>query len=269
MPVDRPPSKASWQRPASPMFYPAWRQVTAQARHPVPRPPWTCRHRPSTCSSRPRRPASTSTSTTTSVGRCAWIAGCPRGQFPGRLRLCGRDRGCRRGAAGCPGAARGPYLSWLLGSGPGCRGVLDPLRQARGVLPGGQDHHGGRGDPNFADVQDLEQLPEHLLHELENFFDVYKMLEPGTSPTPDGYEGPRGRRPGGRGRSEPGRPVSGIPVSRLNHKSADALIDPANRPRPDTTVVGLVLVVVRSRTRSFRSHLVRADQVTAARLSPR
>ena len=45
------------------------------------------------------------------------------------------------------------------------------------------------GDPNFQEVQDLDQLPEHLLAELENFFDVYKKLEPGTSPAPDGYEG--------------------------------------------------------------------------------
>jgi inorganic pyrophosphatase len=45
------------------------------------------------------------------------------------------------------------------------------------------------GDPNFEEVQDLDQLPEHLLRELENFFDIYKMLEPGTSPAPDGYEG--------------------------------------------------------------------------------
>ena len=45
------------------------------------------------------------------------------------------------------------------------------------------------GDPNFQEVRDLEQLPEHLLRELENFFDVDKMLEPGTSPAPDGYEG--------------------------------------------------------------------------------
>jgi hypothetical protein len=41
-------------------------------------------------------------------------------------------------------------------------------------------------------------------------------------------------------------------MSRRKRKSADALIDPANRPRPDTTVVGLVLVVVQSQTRSFR-----------------
>jgi inorganic pyrophosphatase len=45
------------------------------------------------------------------------------------------------------------------------------------------------GDPNFEEVHDLDQLPDHLLSELENFFDVYKMLEPGTSPVPDGYEG--------------------------------------------------------------------------------
>jgi inorganic pyrophosphatase len=45
------------------------------------------------------------------------------------------------------------------------------------------------GDPNFDDIEDLDQLPEHLLRELENVFDVYKLLEPGTSPAPDGYEG--------------------------------------------------------------------------------
>jgi inorganic pyrophosphatase len=45
------------------------------------------------------------------------------------------------------------------------------------------------GDPNFEEVENLDQLPKHLLCELENFFDVYKMLEPGTSPAPDGDEG--------------------------------------------------------------------------------
>ena len=38
-------------------------------------------------------------------------------------------------------------------------------------------------------VSDLADLPRHLLDEIEHFFDVYKMLEPGTSPAPDGYEG--------------------------------------------------------------------------------
>jgi hypothetical protein len=40
------------------------------------------------------------------------------------------------------------------------------------------------GEPNFDQIQDLDQLPEHLLAELENFFDVYKMLEPGASRPP-------------------------------------------------------------------------------------
>jgi Inorganic pyrophosphatase len=40
------------------------------------------------------------------------------------------------------------------------------------------------GEPNFDQIQDLDQLPEHLLAELENFFDVYKMLEPRASRPP-------------------------------------------------------------------------------------
>lgn len=34
------------------------------------------------------------------------------------------------------------------------------------------------GDPNFDEVQDLDQFPEHLLRELQNFFDVDRMLKP-------------------------------------------------------------------------------------------
>jgi inorganic pyrophosphatase len=45
------------------------------------------------------------------------------------------------------------------------------------------------GDPNFDGVQDLDQLPEHLLAELENFFDVYKMLEPDKDTHTRGWEG--------------------------------------------------------------------------------
>jgi hypothetical protein len=40
------------------------------------------------------------------------------------------------------------------------------------------------GEPNFDQIQDLDQLPEHLLAELENFFDVSKTLEPGASRPP-------------------------------------------------------------------------------------
>src|SRR5271166_5504862 len=34
-------------------------------------------------------------------------------------------------------------------------------------------------DPNYDRVRDLEDLPDHLLREIEHFFSIYKDLEPG------------------------------------------------------------------------------------------
>ena len=45
------------------------------------------------------------------------------------------------------------------------------------------------GDPRWDPVDDLDQLPRHLLDEIEHFFDVYKMLEPDKSSATRGYEG--------------------------------------------------------------------------------
>ncbi|HWC10393.1 MAG TPA: inorganic diphosphatase [Acidimicrobiales bacterium] len=45
------------------------------------------------------------------------------------------------------------------------------------------------GDPTWDDVHDLPELPDHLRDEISHFFDVYKVLEPGRTPRPDGYEG--------------------------------------------------------------------------------
>jgi inorganic pyrophosphatase len=45
------------------------------------------------------------------------------------------------------------------------------------------------GDPFQDDVADLADLPEHLLREIQHFFDVYKMLEPGKTSSTRGYEG--------------------------------------------------------------------------------
>ena len=45
------------------------------------------------------------------------------------------------------------------------------------------------GDPNFTTVTDLDQLPPHLLAEIEHFFAVYKALEPGKDTSIGGYEG--------------------------------------------------------------------------------
>jgi inorganic pyrophosphatase len=45
------------------------------------------------------------------------------------------------------------------------------------------------GDPTWDEVEDIEELPDHLRDEISHFFDVYKDLEPGRTPEPAGYEG--------------------------------------------------------------------------------
>jgi len=45
------------------------------------------------------------------------------------------------------------------------------------------------GDPDFERVRGLEDLPRHLLEEIEHFFDIYKDLEPGKSSSTAGFEG--------------------------------------------------------------------------------
>ena len=45
------------------------------------------------------------------------------------------------------------------------------------------------GDPDYERVQELSDLPKHLLDEIEHFFNVYKDLEPGKSTLTAGFEG--------------------------------------------------------------------------------
>ena len=45
------------------------------------------------------------------------------------------------------------------------------------------------GDPDWEDVADLDDLRAHVLEEIAHFFDVYRTLEPGTPPRPDGHDG--------------------------------------------------------------------------------
>lgn len=62
-------------------------------------------------------------------------------------------------------------------------------------------------DPTWAAVNDLEDLPEHLIDELSHFFDVYKQLEPSRTPTVDGFDGAEAARraiSAGRERRRPG-----------------------------------------------------------------
>ena len=44
-------------------------------------------------------------------------------------------------------------------------------------------------DPRWEQYQDMHDLPEHLLDEIGNFFDVYKLLEPGKGSETRGWEG--------------------------------------------------------------------------------
>ena len=46
------------------------------------------------------------------------------------------------------------------------------------------------GDVRWDHVSDLADLPDHLVHEIIHFFDVYKDLEPGKTMTTRGSEGP-------------------------------------------------------------------------------
>ena len=44
-------------------------------------------------------------------------------------------------------------------------------------------------DPRWSHVQDMDDLPPHLLEEIGHFFDVYKALEPGKGTETRGWEG--------------------------------------------------------------------------------
>ena len=43
-------------------------------------------------------------------------------------------------------------------------------------------------DPTWDKIHELAELPDHLLDEIKQFFEVYKTLEPSRSPRPAGYE---------------------------------------------------------------------------------
>jgi inorganic pyrophosphatase len=45
------------------------------------------------------------------------------------------------------------------------------------------------GDPDYAQVRRLDDLPAHFLDEIQHFFDIYKDLEPGKTSSTAGFEG--------------------------------------------------------------------------------
>jgi inorganic pyrophosphatase len=45
------------------------------------------------------------------------------------------------------------------------------------------------GDPAYAEVHDVDDLPPHVTEEIGQFFEVYKGLDKGSSSTDEGREG--------------------------------------------------------------------------------
>ncbi len=44
-------------------------------------------------------------------------------------------------------------------------------------------------DPSYKDIQDINDLPQHTLNKIKNFFETYKMLEPNKWVKVTGFEG--------------------------------------------------------------------------------
>ena len=44
-------------------------------------------------------------------------------------------------------------------------------------------------DPRWKDIDDLDAVPPFMLQEIENFFEIYKTLEPGKSTDTGGWQG--------------------------------------------------------------------------------
>jgi inorganic pyrophosphatase len=44
-------------------------------------------------------------------------------------------------------------------------------------------------DPTYKDIRDIDDLPEHTLNKIKNFFETYKMLEPNKWVKVTGFEG--------------------------------------------------------------------------------
>ncbi len=74
---------------------------------------------------------------------------------------------------------------------PGCHVRARPV----GVLLA-RDEHGEdakilcvtASDPRQAEIEDLSDLPAHLLEEIAHFFEIYKAIEPGKGMTPAGWQ---------------------------------------------------------------------------------
>lgn len=102
------------------------------------------------------------------------------------------DYGHVPGTSGADGEALDAMILTATGTFPGCWVRARPIgvfwitydgeREAKIVtVPD--------GDPDWADVEDVSDLPEHRREEISHFLDVYKDLDAGRTPSAAGYEG--------------------------------------------------------------------------------
>ncbi len=73
---------------------------------------------------------------------------------------------------------------------PGCRVRVRPVGVLIMADEKGRDEKIlaiPEADPRFADIRDLSDLPHHWLREIENFFTIYKQLEPDKATTVAGW----------------------------------------------------------------------------------
>jgi len=77
---------------------------------------------------------------------------------------------------------------------PGCKIKVRPI----GILlmedEAGVDHKivavpSAKIDPRFKEIEDVKDIPEHLRKEIQEFFEIYKRLEPGKFVKVTGWEG--------------------------------------------------------------------------------
>ena len=105
---------------------------------------------------------------------------------------CSRQRSIRSNTLGEDGDPL-DALVWLgQPTFPGCHVYVRPV-----AVFWMEDEAGGDAkvlcvpshDPRFKNYVDIEDLPEHMLDEVGNFFETYKLLEPNKETTVRGWEG--------------------------------------------------------------------------------
>lgn len=100
------------------------------------------------------------------------------------------DYGYLRGTIGLDGDPLDALVCLTEPTFPGCLIPVEPVGMFKMQDEAGIDDKiicVPTGDPNWSRFKDLESMPQLLLHEIEQFFTIYKDLEAGKSVTVEGW----------------------------------------------------------------------------------